>query len=75
MAEMTENEVKVELFKTVATFGWLSAMAFCLGGPLILCFAPGLSRCFRYTTILLGGVTGFLIVLCVLFFYYRASRH
>ena len=73
MAEMTEREARVELFKTVATFGWLSVAVFCIGGPLILCFAPGLSRCFRCTMILLSGVAGFLIILCVMFFYHRLT--
>ena len=67
------DKTSIELFKTVATFGFLSAAMVCLGGPLIVCFAPGLSRCFRYTTILLSGVAGFLIVLCVLFFYSRLA--
>ena len=71
--EMYEREERVELFKTVATFGWLSAAVFCLGGPIILCFTQGLSTCFHYTTIMLGGIAGFLIVLCVMFFYYSLA--
>lgn len=68
--EMTEREERVEHFKTAATFGFLAAAMFSLGGPLILVFAPGLDSCFRKTLILAGGVAGFLIVASVLVFYF-----
>lgn len=71
--DMTEREERVELFKTVATFGFLAAAMFCLGGPLILGFAP-LKSCFRHTMTALSGIAGFSIVVCILVFYCKLSR-
>jgi len=72
---MEDNEkTKIELFKTVATFGFLAAAMFCLGGPLILAFAPGVSPRFRCWMIVLSGAAGFLIVMSVLYFYCRLVR-
>ncbi len=71
---MTEREAQVELFKTVATFGFLAAAMFCLGGPLILVFAPNLKSCYRQTMTALSGAAGFLIVVCILFFYCKLPR-
>lgn len=73
MSRMTEHEARVELFKTVATVGFLSATMFGLGGPLVLAFAPRLGDGFRCTMTVLSGIAGFLIVLCVLFFYCRLA--
>ncbi len=70
----TEHKAKIELFQAVATFGWMSAAVFCLGGPLILCFAPGLSKCFRHTMIVISGIAGFAIAACVLVFYCLLAR-
>ena len=72
--DMTEREERVELFKTVATFGFLAAAMFCLGGPLILGFAPHLKSCFRHTMIAMSGIAGFLIVVYILVFYRKLSR-
>lgn len=72
--KMTEREERVELFKTLVAFGAITAAMFCIGGPLLVCFAPGLSRCFRYVAVLLGGIAGFLIVVCILVFYWSSRR-
>ena len=69
-----QHKAKLELFKTVATFGFLSAAMFCLGGPAILVFAPGLSKCFRYILIPLSALAGASIVFLVLRFYYTLAR-
>ena len=67
-------KAKVELFKTVATFGFLSAAMFCLGGPLVLAFAPRLGDTFRCTMTMLSGIAGFAIVGCVLLFYCKLAK-
>jgi len=67
-------KAKVELFKTVATFGFLSAAMFCLGGPLVLAFAPRLGDTFRCTMTMLSGIAGFAIVGCVLLFYCKLAQ-
>ena len=71
--DMTEREERVELFKTVATFSFLAAAMFCLGGPLILGFVPHLKSCFRHIMIALSGITGFAIVVYILVFYCKLS--
>ena len=63
------EKTAVELFQSVATFGFLAAAMFCLGGPLIIAFAPSLSHCFRCVAIVFSGMASFAIVACVLIFY------
>ncbi len=72
--DMTEREERVELFKTVATFGFLASAMFCLGWPLILRFVLGAEGCFRDTLTVLSGIVGFSIVVCILVFYCKLSR-
>jgi len=62
----------VELFKTLATFGFAVAAMFCIGSPLILCFAPGLKACFG-SLIVMAGVAGFSVVSGVLVAYFILS--
>jgi len=57
--------------KTVVTFGAFAIVVFCVAGPVVLAFAPDLSRCFRETAIALSGAAGFLIVVGVGWFTYR----
>jgi len=64
---------RVELFKTVATFGFLAAAMFCVGGPLTLKFVYNEGLCRDILTVVCGGA-GFLIVLCILMFYCKLSR-
>ena len=45
-----------------------------LGDPIVVAFAPNLSRCFRETAMVLGGVGGFGVAVAVLWFYCRLSR-
>jgi len=61
----------VEMFQSVATFGFLAAAMFCLGGPLVLAFGPNLSRCFRHVMIMANGLAGAAVVACVLYYYYQ----
>ena len=68
---MTEREERVELFKTLATFGFFVAVMFCIGSPLILCYAPGLKSCFRHILIAAAGIAGFSVVVFVLAAYLR----
>lgn len=72
--DMTEREERVELFKTVATFGFAAAAMFCLGGPLVLSFTPGLNACLRQALILAAGVAGSLVVACVFVSYFILLR-
>lgn len=72
--EKAELTTRAELFKAVATFGAFAAAMFCVGGPIILALAPGLHGCFRLIAIGLSGIAGFLVVACVLWFYWRLPR-
>ena len=62
--KMTDREQRVELFKTLATFGFASAALFCIGGLILLIWDPGAGEYFRKTVALLGGIAGFAIVVC-----------
>jgi len=68
------SDARIELFKTVATFGAFAVAVIGLGDPIVVAFAPNLSRCFRQTAMVLGGVGGFGVAVAVLWFYCRLSR-
>jgi hypothetical protein len=63
------EKTAVELFQSVATFGFFAAAMFCLGGPLILALSPNLPHDFRWIAMVASGLAGFAIVSCVLTFY------
>lgn len=71
---LEHDRPNVEMFQSVATFGFLSAAMFCLGGPLILAFAPGLATRFRHAGIVTSGLAGLAVVVCVLVFYCLSVR-
>ena len=71
---MTEREARVELFKAVATFGAVAAVIFCLGVPLIFAFAPKMKVSCLKILIWVVEFVGFVVVACVLYFYYKLIR-
>ena len=70
----SQGSPQVDAFKTAATFGSLAVLVFCVGCPLILLLAPGVTPCLRNLGVLLGGVAGFAVAASVLYFYCRLSR-
>ena len=63
------SKARVELFKTLATFGAFAILVLSIGGPLILLLAPNLDDCHRLLSALASGAGGFIVVGYVLWAY------
>lgn len=62
-------QAKVDLFKTVATFGFLVVVLLCIGVPLMCDYATGLNEGLRHLAVLASVSVGLLVVLGVMFAY------
>lgn len=67
-------KARVELFKTLATFGAFAALLLSIGGPLILLFAPSLKECAIVPCVVASGIGGFLVIAAVVVAYRRMAK-
>ena len=71
--EIAKINAPVDMFKAVATFGFLAAVMFCIGGPLVIAVSPELGKCIGRMLVIFGGIIGVAVVAFVLWFYWKLS--
>jgi uncharacterized membrane protein (DUF485 family) len=66
-------EARVELFKTVATFGFLAVVVLYIGVPLVFGYVPGLSGELGFGPVVIAGYVGIGVVGLVIASYVVAA--